>query len=107
MSAVDASTASSFQPNRGAPALPINKPNLQAESAALMTPVAWFDGIAIVIVVGCALLAFGKVRERRRKARREGFLRGQQYHDQARRMAAPFQWRSALPGKISKHAPTT
>ena len=26
-----------------------------------MTPVAWFDGIAIVIVVGCALFAFGKV----------------------------------------------
>ena len=48
-----------------------------------MTLVAWFDGIAIVIVVGCALFAFGKVRERR-KARREAFLRNQQYHDDAR-----------------------
>ena len=47
-----------------------------------MTPVAWFDGIAIVIVVGCTLLAFSK--ERRRKARREAFLRNQQYHDHAR-----------------------
>jgi hypothetical protein len=51
MSALDASTAASF-----VPALPINKPN----PLLSMTPVAWFDGIAIVIVVGCALLAFGQ-----------------------------------------------
>jgi hypothetical protein len=49
-----------------------------------MTPVHWF-GIAIVIVVGCALLAFSNARERRRKARRQAFLRNQQYHDHARR----------------------
>ena len=47
-------TAGAFQPNWGAPAPPINKPN------PLMTPVAWFDGIAIVIVVGCALFAFAQ-----------------------------------------------
>jgi hypothetical protein len=52
-----------------------------------MTPVTWFDGIAIVIVVGCALLAFGK-------ARREAFLHSQQYHDHARRMAEQQPTRS-------------
>jgi hypothetical protein len=37
-----------------------------------------------LIVVGCASEAFGKVRERQRKARREAFLRNQQYLDHAR-----------------------
>jgi hypothetical protein len=49
-----------------------------------MTPIHWF-GIAIVIVFGCPLLAFSNARERRRKARRQAFLRNQQYHDHARR----------------------
>ena len=60
-----------------------------------MTPVAWFDGIAIVIILGSALFAFGKVRERRRKARREAFLRNRQYHDHAR-----GEWRRGSDGDL-------
>ena len=78
-------------------------------AARLLTIGDFIDVAAIVIVVGCALLAFGKVRDRRRTARREAFLHSQQYHDHARgELAARFQWRSALSGMMSKkHAPKT
>jgi hypothetical protein len=41
----------------------------------LLTIDDFIDVTAIVIVVGCALFAFGEARERRRKARPQAFLR--------------------------------
>jgi hypothetical protein len=63
--ALGASTGCSFQPNWGLS----RAADQYAESAALMTPIAWLDGMPM------RLVTFGKVRKRRRKARREAFLR--------------------------------
>jgi hypothetical protein len=73
-----------------------------------MTPVAWFDGIALVIVVGSALLAFGKCASGDARRGVRAFLHSQQYHDHARgEWRRDSNGRSALPGKMSKHGPTT
>ncbi len=56
-----------------------------------------FDWGALLIVLACSVLVAGKVRERRREARRATFLRERDYEDHA-----AGEWRRNHEGNLPK-----